>query len=160
MKEELTLSKTGPSLTLVKADGSTLTLQAPSPVALRVSNRVQLPDGFNPPVNDTETRILAATNISMYRAIEAGGVPCSLNSDSFGKYVGITLTAVSAGSYVVVRKDGIVEDNLWTWTPDLAILIGPNGTLVQSFGNPPLRRIGWAVTATQINLDPFPTIGD
>lgn len=103
--------------------------------------------------------ITAAQALGLYRAVTIDGfyadttTPASLN-----KYAGITTTALSLGEEKYVVKAGLMTEAGWTWTPDAPIFIGTNGTLTQTPVSGPMRRIGWAISATQINLDPFPTI--
>lgn len=108
-------------------------------------------------VNNIE--ITAAEALSAFRAVKYDGTYCNSTIDDLSSYAGVTTVAMTVGETGSVIRTGSIADSLWSWIPNQAIFISTNGVLTQTPPTTPLRRIGWAVSATQINLDPFPTIG-
>lgn len=113
--------------------------------------------GVSSPTLDVE--IIAAQAMGLYRAVTILGEYCVSTLESLSKYAGVTKTSVVLGSTVKVTQSGLMTDAGWTWTPNVPIFVGANGVLTQTAPALPIRRIGYAVSATQINLDPFPIIG-
>lgn len=107
----------------------------------------------------SDVAVTATEPLGAYRAVEIGGVLCNLTIESFARYAGITRVATPTGETTYVAKEGLITEPGWNWTVDQPIFIGANGTLTQTPPPAPIRRIGWAISTTQINLDPFPTIG-
>lgn len=116
----------------------------------------QLLSAVNPTV---DVEIIAYQDMGLYRATTILGVYCEPTYESLSEYAGITRFAVIAGNRVKVTKFGLITENSWSWTPNAPIFVGNSGMLSQSFQNLPVRRIGYAVSPTQINLDPFFIIG-
>jgi hypothetical protein len=83
------------------------------------------------------------------------------DADSLAAYAGVTRMATVAGDPINVVRSGLISEGAWNWTPNAPIFIAANGVLTQTqptAGNP-VRRIGWAISATELNLDPYPIIG-
>lgn len=97
--------------------------------------------------------------VGVYRAVTYDGFYCNSTALDLPKYAGITLNAASIGDTILVVRDGIITELTWNWIPDQPIFISTNGVLTQTPPSLPIRRVGWAMSATQINLDPQPTIG-
>lgn len=136
-----------------------LTLTQREPLRLNVGT------GFNnvedPNTGTLDVQITALETINAYRAVGYDGLLTQPDTDSLANYAGVTRMAVPIGDLVNVVRSGLMTENGWTWTPNAPIFISTNGVITQtvpSAGNP-IRRIGWAISATQINLDPYPIIG-
>lgn len=134
----------------------TLTLQKSEPLRLNVGT------GFN---NLTQTStgtldvtITAAEVVNAYRAIGYDGLFTQLTEESLSNYAGVTRMATVSGDPVDVVRVGLMEEATWGWTPNAPIFISTNGVLTQTLPAGLVRRIGWAISATKINLDPFPII--
>lgn len=113
--------------------------------------------GAESPTNNVS--VIAAQPLGVYRAVEITGIYCEPNISSLSRYAGVTRFAVTTGEKASVARAGLITDGGWNWTPDVPIFVGASGVLTQVSLTVPVRRIGWAVSPTQINLDPFPTIG-
>ena len=99
--------------------------------------------------------------VGAYRAVGYDGRYSQPNTDSLAAYAGITQMAAIAGASITVVRSGLITESVWTWTPNTPVFIETDGALTQTqllTGNP-IRRIGWAISATEINLDPYPIIG-
>ncbi len=119
-------------------------------------------NNINPNVVSSATLdviVTAAISLSLYRAVTGDGLYCEPTQPSLERYAGVTKVAVSPGNDVSLIRVGKLTDNMWSWTPDAPIFVGASGVLTQVSASSPVRRIGWAMSATQINFDPFPTIG-
>ena len=135
----------------------TLTLSAQEPLKLNVGT------GYN--VNQTATgtldvQIVAAATINAYRAVTYDGNFVQPTAESLSKYAGVNRVATIIGESLMVVRDGLMTEDGWNWTPNQAIFITTDGVLTQTPpSGTPLRRIAWAISATTINLDPYPIIG-
>jgi len=133
-----------------------LTLQRSEPLRINVGT------GFNN-LNQTSTgtldvTIIAAEVVNAYRAIGYDGLFTQLTQDSLSNYAGVTRMATIIGDPVDVVRVGLMEEPTWGWIPNAPIFISTNGVLTQSLPTGFVRRIGWAISATKINLDPYPII--
>ena len=67
--------------------------------------------------------------------------------------------AGARGAQVEFVDRGLMSDPAWSWTPGLPIFVGAMGVPTQV---PPssgvTRRIAWAISATEINIDLFPIV--
>lgn len=135
-----------------------LTLTPQEPLRLTVGT------GFNINPVDTGTldvAIIAQSTINAYRAVGYDGLFTQPTADSLSRYAGVNRIAAVSGDPLNVVRVGLMEENGWSWIPNTPIFIGTDGVLTQIqpvFGNP-VRRIGWAISATTLNLDPYPIIG-
>ena len=105
--------------------------------------------------------ITAQEAVGAYRAIGYDGAYTQPNINSLATYAGVTQIAAIVGDSISAVRIGLITESAWTWTPDASVFIGIDGVLTQTqplAGNP-VRRIGWAISATKLNLDPYPTIG-
>ncbi len=91
-----------------------------------------------------------------YRAVTIEGFYAQPNEDSLSRYAGVTREPINVGSTGTVVKEGLITNNGWAWTAGFPIYVNTNGVLTQVLPSYPNRRIGYAVTPTQLNLDPFP----
>ena len=116
----------------------------------------QGPQG-TPGTNATATTVIAAVPLGGFRAvIDDGNYADGTNMD---RYIGVTKSAVAAGLAVEVQKDGPLTDPSFSFTPGQPVFASASGVLSQTPSSVNIRRIGWASTATTINLDPYPNIG-
>ena len=106
-----------------------------------------------------DVTVLSAEAIGIYRAVEATGFICETTSLSMGLYAGVTRKAIASGQNMSLVRSGILTEGGWTWIPNQPIFIGTAGVLTQVLTSNAIRRIGLAVSATQIYFDPYPTIG-
>ena len=125
--------------------------------------RINVGTGFNqgnaPQFTTVDVTITAAQNLNAYRAVGHNGLYTQPTKDSLGQYAGITRMATVTGDPINVVRAGLISEGGWTWTPNAPIFITTDGVLTQTLPTDWVRRIGWAISATQINLDPFPVIG-
>jgi hypothetical protein len=105
-----------------------------------------------------DVTLTSATSLGAFRAVTYDGQYCEPNVDSLSKYAGVTRVAVGPGESLNVVRSGILTEGGWSWTPNVPIYVGSTGNLTQT-ATTPLRRIGLAISATQIALDPLPIIG-
>lgn len=136
-----------------------LTLEQREPLRINVGT------GFNAtPENNSGTldvTIIAQEVVNAYRAVGYDGLFTQPNADSLSRYAGITRMATVIGDPIDVVRSGLMTEAGWNWTPNQPVFISVNGVITQTqptAGNP-VRRIGWAISATQLNLDPYPIIG-
>lgn len=104
-----------------------------------------------------ERTVVASEALGGHRAVTVDGRHAE--SASANILAGITTSAVAVGGSVVVVSAGRISESSWSWAPDAPIFLGPAGTLTQT---PPssglIRRVAWAITPTQINVDFMPPI--
>lgn len=135
-----------------------LTLQVSEPLRIAVGTGYNI----NPVSTGTlDVAITAAENLGAYRAVGYDGLYTQPDADSLAAYAGVTRMATITGDPINVVRSGLITEGGWSWTPDAPMFIGANGILTQTqptAGNP-VRRIGWAISATELNLDPYPIIG-
>ncbi|WHM52937.1 hypothetical protein [Sulfitobacter phage vB_SupP_AX] len=126
--------------------------------------RIAVGTGFNvnPAATGTlDVQIVAQQVINAYRAVGYDGLFTQPTAESLSKYAGVNRVATVIGEPLNVVREGLITEDGWSWTPDAPIFIAADGVLTQTqptFGNP-VRRIGWAISATTLNLDPYPIIG-
>lgn len=140
-------------------DKFNLTLQQREPLRLNVGTGFNQTQGASSGTLDVT--ITAAEIINAYRAVGYDGYMTQPTLAGLEKYAGVTKMAIPMGDPVDVVRTGLMTENGWNWTPNAPIFISANGVITQtvpSVGNP-IRRIGWAISSTQINLDPYPIIG-
>lgn len=114
--------------------------------------------GFTP-TGTLDVSVTAAQNVSAWRGIGYDGLYTQPNATSLSMYAGVTRAAVLTGNPASVVRIGFLSENSWTWTPNAPVFITTDGVLTQTVPSGTLRRIGWAISATQIHLDPYPIIG-
>jgi len=143
--------------------GSQFVLRITDPIGQNLSLQVGVKSSSlfstNTPVPYTHITVNSAQALGMYRAVTVGGNYCTKTATSLPEYAGVTSAAVVQGvpTRLVIR--GLITDAGWTWTANSPVFVGVNGILTQTAGALPIRRIGWAISATQINLEPYPIIG-
>lgn len=109
-------------------------------------------------VSSEGVEITASEPLGAFRAVTHSGYYCDPTEEDLSSYAGVTTVAMVSGSTGVAIRTGLISDSLWTLTPNQSVFISANGILTQTPTALPLRRIGWAVSTTEINLDPFPII--
>ena len=125
-------------------------------VGAHVANNI----GNNVVASETvDVIVTAAVLLGMYKAVEASGSLCEPTEPSLNRYAGVTKVATAMGQPASLVRAGLVTEAGWTWTANLPIFIGAAGILTQVTASNPVRRIGWAISPTQIQFDPYPTIG-
>lgn len=113
------------------------------------------------PAGDSGTLVVTSSeSLGLYRAVTIDGYYCEPNANSLSNYAGVTTVAVASGVETSLLRTGLLSEPTWTWNPNAPVFVGASGTLTQAAGTVPMRRIGWAFSATQINLDPQPMIGN
>lgn len=112
------------------------------------------------PAGDSGTLVVtSAESLGLYRAVTITGNYCEPDINSLSNYAGVTTVAVASGVETSLLRTGYLSEPTWNWTVNAPIFVGASGTLTQVVSSVPMRRIGWAFSATEINLDPQPTIG-
>lgn len=147
----------GPQFTLTNSSDS---LQLNVGVQTSVLYRNQEPGVNTVTYSDDTIEVTAAEDIGLYRAVTAKGLYCNHNLADLSAYAGISTVAVTAGNQVQLVRTGKISDSSWTLVVDHPIFLTDNGVLTQTATTLPIRRIGWAISATEINLDPYPIIGE
>lgn len=140
-------------------DRFNLTLSQREPLRLNVGT------GFNN-INQATTgtldvTIIAQEVVNAYRAVGYDGYFTQPDIDSLSAYAGVTRMATVIGDPIDVVRSGLMTEPAWTWTVNAPVFITTDGVLTQTQPTPgnPVRRIGWAISATELNLDPYPIIG-
>jgi hypothetical protein len=103
-----------------------------------------------------EQLVRAAEALGGHRAVTADGVHCT--PSTLDRLAGITTEAVSAASFVRVLSRGYMTNPAWSWVPDAPVFVGAAGVLTQAPPSGVARRIAWATSSTEINVDLFPII--
>lgn len=77
-----------------------------------------------------------------------------------GNVVGVIEHAYNAGATVSVRQSGVIDNLGWSWTPNIPVFVGPNGSLEQTLspGVKFSQVIGIALTSTKIHIKQQPAI--
>jgi hypothetical protein len=119
---------------------------------LQLSGRVGPP---GPP--GSVPTIIAAEAIGGHRAITVSGFHCE--PATANELAGISSGAASIGNSISYVVQGLMTEGSWSWTAGLPIYLSALGVLTHT---PPVsgvqRVIGWAISATEINVDFAPTI--
>jgi len=101
--------------------------------------------------------VVAAEVLGGHRVVTIQGLhatPATAN-----EIAGITTGASGIGATADVVTQGLLTEGSWTWTPGAPIFVGSAGILTQSPSTVgPMRRVAWAISPTQINVDFGPTI--
>jgi hypothetical protein len=118
------------------------------------------PSGAASITDQLQVAITTAQAVGAYRMVGADGLYTENTPSSLGRIAGLTLQAAGPGSKIRVVRSGPVVEAAWSWTPDMPVFISTEGVLTQVVPvSGVIRRIGWAVTPTQINIDLYPSIG-
>lgn len=138
-------------------DNFELTLSQREPLRINVgtgfNNNVQVNSGT------LDVTIIALETLNAYRAVGYDGLFTQPDADSLSNYAGVTRMATPIGDPVDVVRSGLMEEGAWTWIPNQPVFSTTNGVLTQTVPTGVIRRIGWAISATKLNLDPYPIIG-
>jgi hypothetical protein len=111
------------------------------------------------PSGTLDVSLVAAQDLNAWRAVGYDGLFTQPNRNSMELYAGVTRAAVLNGNPASVVRVGFLNEASWTWTPNSPVFSTTDGVLTQTVPTGILRRIGWAISPTQINLDPYPIIG-
>jgi hypothetical protein len=103
-----------------------------------------------------EQLVRATEALGGHRAVTVTGQHCT--SATLHHLAGITTAAASAASFVRVLSRGYMTNPSWSWTPEAPIFVGAYGVLTQAVPSGVARRIAWAVSPTEINIDLFPPL--
>lgn len=154
------LTASQPSLAL------TLTMVAECTPSQQIT--VEPPTNFTLTVGDTAGGISAITStgtldvaitaseaLGQFIAVTVDGFLCQPNEDSLSRYAGVTRSPIAVGQAGSVVKEGLITNNGWSFTAGQPVYVSTSGQLTQSLTSYPFRRIGYAVSPTQLNLDPF-----
>lgn len=112
--------------------------------------------GGGPTTGTVDLAVTAGVFLDSYRAVTVLGFYVQPNEDSLSRYAGVTREPINTGNLGTVVKEGLITNNGWSWTNGAPIFVTNNGVLTQTLPSHPWRRIGYAVSPTQINLDSFP----
>jgi hypothetical protein len=101
--------------------------------------------------------VVAAQAVGGHRAVNVSGL--YTQPDTQDLLLGISSNAADSGGLITIVRSGSMKEPSWNWIPNAAIFITTDGVLTQTMpSGAPLRRIAWAVSATEINVDFFPII--
>lgn len=107
-----------------------------------------------------DVAITAGETINAYSGVGYDGLKTTNTVNSLSNYAGIARYALTNGESASVVRSGLLTDMNWTWTPNAPVFISATGMLTQTAPTSgAVRRVGWAITSTQLNLDPYPIIG-
>ncbi len=108
------------------------------------------------PPGDART-VTAAEALGGHRAITVDGRHAT--TVTLDRLAGISTAAGAVGTLVPYVAAGPLSEPSWAWTPGLPLFVTGAGVLTQTAPSSGVaRRVAWAVSATLINIDPFPTI--
>lgn len=111
---------------------------------------------FKVETSDKES-VIAAEPLGGHRAVTADGLHAT--PQTLDRLVGITLGAGPLGAAVQYVSRGLLTEPSWAWQADAPVFVGLSGVLTQTPpATGPARRVAWALSATEINVDFFPTI--
>jgi len=103
-----------------------------------------------------QVTVTAQEALGGHRAVTADGfhaTPALLD-----KLAGISTGAASIGETATLQRSGLMAEPSWTWTPDAPVFVTAAGVLTQTPPSGTARRVAWAISATEINIDLFPII--
>lgn len=103
-----------------------------------------------------QVTVTAQEALGGHRAITADGFHAT--PSLLDKLAGISTGAASIGETAVLQRSGLMVEPTWTWTPDAPVFVGAAGVLTQTPPSGVARRVAWAISATEINVDLFPII--
>lgn len=133
--------------TLITVDANTVTISAVLPAT--------------PPSDET---LLAAAPIGGHRVVSRVSDTEVAHTNYFSynscrAIVGISLGAAILGAPVTVRKDGLLIEPTWSWTPDEPVYLTISGQLTQTIPvSNHVVSVGQAITATSIQIRLSPII--
>ncbi len=142
--------------------GRVALIVAPDGAVLPCHNATTLTHLSFPNVNSQSLQTIwyESPAFNAYRAVGYDGLFTQPNADSLSRYAGVTRMATVIGDPIDVVRQGLMTEAGWNWTPNQPVFISANGVITQTVPvGTPIRRIGWAISATELNLDPYPIIG-
>ncbi len=141
-------------------EGFNLTLEKKEPLRLNVGTGFNSTPGNGSKSGTLDVRVTAQEVVNAYRAIGYDGLFSQPNANSLSNYAGVTRVATVAGEDALVIRSGYMQVVGWNWTANNPIFITNQGVLTQTVPvGVPIRRIGWAISPTEVNFDPYPIIG-
>lgn len=102
-----------------------------------------------------DVSVTAAVGIAAYRAVTILGTYVQPNYASLSSYAGVSRSSMAPGVTADVVRSGLLNGG-GPWIPNQPVFVTNNGVLTQTLPSESWRRIGYAVSASQVNLDPFP----
>jgi len=135
-----------------------LTMETKEPLRLNVGTGFNN-TGSNSSSGTIDVRVTADASLGAFRAIGYNGLYVQPTLISLSQYAGISRVAVTSGSTMNVVRSGLLTESGWNWTVNSPVFITTDGMLTQSLPTGDIRRIGWAISPTELNLDPYPIIG-
>ena len=104
-------------------------------------------------------KITAGEPLNAYACIGYDGLKVPQTVEGFSNYAGVTRYALANGETAQVVRSGLITEGGWDWIPNQPIFISTDSMITQDVpGTGVVRRIGWAFSENQINLDPYPVI--
>jgi hypothetical protein len=101
--------------------------------------------------------VTAAEPLGGHRAVTADGLHAT--PQTLDRLVGITLGAGQLGAAVQYVSRGLMAEASWAWQAGAPVFVGLAGVLTQTPpASGPARRVAWALSATEINVDLHPII--
>ena len=101
--------------------------------------------------------VTASEPLGGHRVVTSDGFHCT--ETTLDKLAGITLAAASQGALAPIQTSGYMTEPSWSWTANAPIFVGSTGTLTQTVPSGSFaRRVAWATSPTEINIDLFPLI--
>lgn len=140
---------------VIQSSSEQLTLE----VGIKSSSLFQNTGSGSSDIDGGKLQITTSIAVGAFRAVTYAGEYTDSDIPDLSNYAGVTTQAAIAGTQIQVVRVGNITELSWTWIPNQPIFISTNGILTQTPPALPLRRVGWAMSATQLNLDPFPIIG-
>jgi hypothetical protein len=132
--------------------GPDIQIEVLAPPVIYVQERgVQGPPGLG-----AEQTVLAAEALGGHRVVTSAGL--HVTPATLDLVFGVTLGAALIGTQATIITEGPLTELSWAWLPGLAVYAGDAGLLTQSEPVGAVKRIGTAITATQIAVAIQPTI--
>lgn len=101
--------------------------------------------------------VVASEPLGGHRAVTADGLHAT--PQTLDRLVGITLGAGPLGAAVQYVSRGLMTEASWAWQAGAPVFVGLAGVLTQTPPvSGPARRVAWALSATEINVDLQPII--
>ncbi|AGH07412.1 hypothetical protein SUFG_00045 [Sulfitobacter phage phiCB2047-B] len=134
-----------------------LTLHQSEPMRLMVGTGW---NGMNKASSGTvDVTVIADQTLNAFRAVGYNGRFTDPTYNSLSQYAGVSRMATVAGEAIKLVRQGLMEESGWNWEVNKPIFISTQGVLTQTLPMGIVRRIGWAISPTKVNLEPYPIIG-
>lgn len=122
---------------------------------------IQGPAGPTTEITEVYTAEVPTSGHTAVAINETGLVPLDINNPMHVlKYVGISLNAAALGDSITIKRQGVVTEPSWAWTPDSLVYAGLNGVLTQTLPEVSAftKVVGVAIAPTKILLSQQPSI--